>query len=349
MKDNKKSWIVILSIINNIFSIFSLLAYKTSKEQTLKMFKSNDFANFFPESIREQMLKVYNNDLVYIMPGALCILFTLIILICSIKDYKKYRNIILTMFIFTFLFSNEFLVSICAIIGIIICCKIKTEKKEKQTIPKLKIERMTNKTVIGSMICLFIYFSHFFIEFKNTILLAGFYLLNFIICFYFFKDEIINGFKQLKKHFQAYLSFMLPRIGIMYVIYMIISVIVIYGLKLGMPENQQAVNELPFYVSLPLAVIWAPIVEESLFRGCLRRLVKNDVIFIILSGFIFGIIHTLGEPSVFRIFALMIPYSTIGASLAYIYTKTNNITTTMTWHSAHNFFTLVLQKILFSL
>jgi membrane protease YdiL (CAAX protease family) len=348
MKDNKKSWLVILSIISGIFSFFSLISFRSSKEATLKAFESYDFSSFMP-GMGDKLLSIYNNDLIYIFPSAFCLFLVILILFCCFKDYKKFRNLILGMFVFLFLSSSSFIGGLCAVAGLFICASVKVDKKEKKGIPSISVERLTKRTVIGSMICLFLYFSHFLIPLTNNVVRVLFYLLNFVVCFCFFKDEIVNGFKLVFKNFGAYFSFVLPKIGIMYLIYIISAVVVVIVLNLGVSANQQAVNDLPLYVSFPLAVIWAPIVEESLFRGCLRRLIKNDIVFIIVSGFIFGIIHTLGEDSLFKVFGLMVPYGVLGSCLAYLYVKTNNITTNMAWHSAHNFFTLVIQEILFGL
>ena len=49
-------------------------------------------------------------------------------------------------------------------------------------------------------------------------------------------------------------------------------------------NNQESIMSLPLWNSIPLAVIYAPIVEESLFRGCIRRFIKDDKIFIIVSA-----------------------------------------------------------------
>ena len=88
---------------------------------------------------------------------------------------------------------------------------------------------------------------------------------------------------------------------------------------------------------IPLAVIYAPIVEESLFRGCLRRFFKNDKVFIIISAISFGLLHTIfSEPNLYNAIVMGIPYMAIGGFLAYLYTKTNNMCTNMAFHAFHN-------------
>ena len=93
---------------------------------------------------------------------------------------------------------------------------------------------------------------------------------------------------------------------------------------------------MPLWISFILAVFWAPIVEEVLFRGCIRRFINNDILFIVISGFIFGFLHTMAEKSLFDAFTMMLPYAVLGGGFAYIYSKTNNITTNILCHFLHN-------------
>ena len=348
MKDKKKSWLIILSIISSLFSLFSILSFKTIKESTL--LAAQTFIDSVPEGIRDRMMLVYNNDLIYILPNVLCILVSILIIYFSTKDVGKKRNLILILFIAMLLTSGNSTSSLASIIGIIITVTIKPIKSENKKIPSIEYERLTKSAVVGSIICLLAYFSHMFLPLNKSIILTiFFYITNFIICLYIFRNEIFSGFKLLEENFSTYIKYILPKLGIMYIIYIVLTLIVVFVLRQGISLNQQEVEKLPFYVSLPLAVIWAPIVEETLFRGCLRKLIKSDLLFIILSGFIFGLLHTNGEDSIVSAFTLMIPYSILGGGFAYIYTKTNNIATNMMCHSVHNFTTIIIQLLLFGI
>lgn len=347
MKNKKNVWLIIISIINILLSITSLFSINSTKEETLKL------VNSFPESLQERMITIYSNDIIYALPNILCITFAIIILYYCFKEKTSYkRNLILGLFIASFLFSSTSIVTLCSIGGIIICSTIKKEKiqKEKKEIPTINIERLTKKTVLSSTLCLFTYFSNMFLLLHNSIIFVTlFYIFIFTLCICIFKDEIFNGLKLLKENFSSYISYILPKIGIMYIIYTVSALLVVYIFNQGVSINQQAVEELPLYISIPLAIIWAPIVEESLFRGCLRKLFKNDLIFIIFSGLIFGLLHTMGEESLISAFTLMIPYGVLGGGFAYIYVKTNNIATNMMCHSMHNLIVMLLQIILFHL
>ena len=100
---------------------------------------------------------------------------------------------------------------------------------------------------------------------------------------------------------------------------------------------------LPIWYSLPLAIIYAPIVEETLFRGCIRRFIKNDKLFIIVSALVFGLLHTaFSEETIYNALVLAIPYATMGGFLAYIYTKTNNMLCNMSFHCFHNTIAMII-------
>ena len=106
--------------------------------------------------------------------------------------------------------------------------------------------------------------------------------------------------------------------------------------KNAVSVNQETLESLPLYYTLPAAIIYAPIVEEIIFRGVIRRFIKNNILFIIISALVFGVLHTIGESSILNIFVMALPYSVLGAYLAYVYTKTNNIFTSITSHAIIN-------------
>ena len=107
--------------------------------------------------------------------------------------------------------------------------------------------------------------------------------------------------------------------------------------------NQEALKTLPLWYLIPSAIIFAPIVEEAVFRGSLRRFIKNDVAFIIVSALTFGLLHTfLSEEGLYSIIVQSINYVAMGGALAYSYTKTNNIYTSMMVHAFQNTFGVLM-------
>ena len=107
--------------------------------------------------------------------------------------------------------------------------------------------------------------------------------------------------------------------------------------------NQAGLNSMPLWYVGPLAMIWAPFVEEGIFRGGLRRFVKNDKVFVVLSALLFGLLHTIGsETGLYNIFIQSLQYMVMGGVMAHVYTKTNNICVNMGVHCVQNTFGVVM-------
>ena len=171
----------------------------------------------------------------------------------------------------------------------------------------------------------------------------GFYLMMILLSIAFFYDLFKDNFKLFRKHFKAYIQNLIGLVGKFYLIYFVIAMVTMLITKVDTSVNQNNVEALPLWFSLPLAIIYAPIVEETLFRGCIRRFIKNDKIFIIASVLSFGLLHTIfTEVNFYNAFVLGIPYITIGGFLAYLYTKTNNICTNMAFHAFHNTMAMII-------
>ena len=65
----------------------------------------------------------------------------------------------------------------------------------------------------------------------------------------------------------------------------------------------------------------------------------------IISGFIFGLVHTNITDNTFNDFLVAIPYIIMGIDFSYIYSKSDNIFTTIIYHSMHNLILLLIQLI----
>ena len=90
-----------------------------------------------------------------------------------------------------------------------------------------------------------------------------------------------------------------------------------------------------------LAVIVAPISEEILFRGFLRRIFKNNYVYIAISGIIFGIIHCMFAEENLLMYLFILPYAIMGIGFAKLYSKTNNIVSCIIAHGIWNLIVLV--------
>lgn len=110
-------------------------------------------------------------------------------------------------------------------------------------------------------------------------------------------------------------------------------------------NNEEAVRELiqlaPLYMAFEL-MIYAPVSEEIIFRRSIRDIVKNPYLYSIISGLIFGGLHAITSVSSLIDLLYFIPYCSLGFVFALLYSKTNNIFSTISIHAIHNTLALIL-------
>ena len=132
----------------------------------------------------------------------------------------------------------------------------------------------------------------------------------------------------------------------MYLIYFVGCFIAVLASQNVTSVNQSMLEEMPIWFTFILGVFWAPIVEELLFRGVIRRFIKNNTVFILTSGIIFGVLHTILESNITDVVFLAIPYTILGSFFAYIYAKTDNLTNNILLHAFHNAVAVLLSCVL---
>lgn len=159
--------------------------------------------------------------------------------------------------------------------------------------------------------------------------------------FRFFLKNIGNNTKEIFKH-----------VGLIYLVNLVMNVIILFILGDNTSGNQ-ALVEMGFSIFPVLyaftAVIFAPIVEEVLFRGVLYQELRskgNYWVPVIISSLSFGLIHTLPlflltkDPSEFL---FLIVYTAMGYLMTRAYEKTGTIWASIGVHFMYNLIaTLVL-------
>ena len=333
--EKKRFYFLIEAILQAILSIASIIGADATRKAVL------DTLKYFPTSLHERILSVYSSNTIFIVPNIICIIISLIIFFIAFKNIWSKKGLLIGLSIVTIILSTNSYIGILAIANIIVAANIKYERKESKKIPSLNRIDVNFKCFIGAIICLAIYFSSSFIpktssHTVNLVIAVSFYLVVFASCIFVFRNNLKRDITAFKNNFSAYISYILPRIGIMYIIYTVSCFISVFVFKQGVSVNQQSIESMPFWISFILAVFWAPVVEEILFRGCIRRFISNDTLFIVISGIIFGFLHTMSEATLVEAITMMIPYAVIGCGFAYIYSKTNNITTNILCHFLHN-------------
>lgn len=168
--------------------------------------------------------------------------------------------------------------------------------------------------------------------------------LSFMFILYLiYRKELNNEFSKYIKNFGKSFSFGL-KLWLLGLILMIGSNIIIQLIYPSVATNEEAVQEslkmFPIYTAFA-SCIFAPFVEEIIFRKCLAKVFKNSFLFIVISGLLFGLAHTITEIGTSQMLYI-IPYGLFGSIFAYMYSKTKNIFVSMTFHFIHNTVLVIL-------
>ena len=162
----------------------------------------------------------------------------------------------------------------------------------------------------------------------------------FIIGLVLYGKELIKEWKTFKKkpgeNFDIAFKYYFIGLAIMIGSNIIINFI----LKLGNSQNEQAVQGLiktnPWLMLL-FAGLFAPIIEELVFRKSLKNVLKNKNLFIFISGFVFGLLHIIGYNLKTPLELLyIIPYGALGFMFALMDYKINSTYPSIFMHMFHN-------------
>lgn len=165
-------------------------------------------------------------------------------------------------------------------------------------------------------------------------------LITLILAFTIFYKEIKKGFKNIKENIVSYIEYVTLTLLIFLIIETLIGLLC--NLIVGtIPENQTSIISITNKLYLIFgSIIYAPIVEEIIFRGIIRKFIKNNTLFIFVSAFLFGLMHVIGSASIIQ-YIYLIYYGASGIYLAYIYSKFNNLSTCIIVHFFMNLFATI--------
>ncbi len=182
------------------------------------------------------------------------------------------------------------------------------------------IQEINKITTLKSMI--FVFAKYF--------VLIGLFFINYRK---YLKQKIID----FKNNFVKYFKISVKNWFLGFII-MIISNIIINSFIPGLGKNeegvQQLITEIPI-IAFIMTTVFAPFVEEMIFRKYLQDAIKNKTAFMILSGLIFGLVHVMGFDSWLE-YILIIPYGALGFMFAKTLNETDNIYSTIMMHMLHN-------------
>ena len=166
-----------------------------------------------------------------------------------------------------------------------------------------------------------------------------------IILFFMYRKTLINDFKDFKNRFSE-ISDIAIKYWLLGFVLMIVSNSLIANLTpVKIAANEESIRGIisatPI-ISFILICLLAPFVEELIFRKSFKDVFKSKILFVILSGLVFGALHVIGSITSFYDFLYIFPYSILGIFFAIIYSETNNIYSTMFVHFLHNLLLLIL-------
>ena len=284
-------------------------------------------------------------------------LFLSIIIIFLTKKETKYRTFLLTSSIILIFTSSSTVLLLIPLINLFFISNIPKPEKIKKEMPILDKKIVTKKIIIKSILLIIIYlFINFFLMdlilffIKNPSAHFNMFLniitdiFLFVLTISLFYQELIYSFKLLIQNFSSYSKYIFKNFGFLLLANIGCSLIImLFTHEISTSQNQIALNNLPFWYLLPAASIYAPLVEEVVFRGCFRNLIKNDKLFLIISALSFGFLHTIGqEATIINTLLYALPYIAMGFVLAYTYKKSGNIATNTTLHALNNFLSSML-------
>ena len=162
---------------------------------------------------------------------------------------------------------------------------------------------------------------------------------------FIYRKELKEEIKDFKTNFKTHLSknILIYLMGILLMSGLNIAISKITNQTLSGNEAQirEYIKNFPIYMIFS-SVIFSPYIEELIFRKSLKHVFKYKYLFIILSGIIFGLAH-VSDPSSMTELLYAIPYMVMGIVFSVIYSRTNNIFTTITFHFCHNLILLIIQ------
>lgn len=275
---------------------------------------------------------LYNyTDIIILSSGLIGIIYFLYLAI-SKTDLNKHRFFILVFSIIFFLYNI-----ISGVLGFIVFSK--TSKIGKRELPKLEIQHNYKWYVylLDLIVCIGILF--FLPESVGKIGTLASYIGMMLLNLYIFRKDLKRDFTEFRKYFREYNSVVLSTYIKGLVALFILSLSIRLYTGLNTPTNQESINlmlDSNFILTAFLAIIYAPFVEELLFRGVFRKFINNKWLYIFISGLLFGLAHVIDDFQSVSELLYVLVYGSLGCFLASLYYKTNNICTNMLMHIIQN-------------
>ena len=279
------------------------------------------------------MKSLSNTDIVLLVLEGVSLLIVLILSLSKV-DLSKYRWLVIILSIIFFIFNI-----ISGVIGFVVAKNI--DKREKRELPKLEIYHEYKWYIyvllfVISLLCIF-----FVPDLLNSkILVSLLYVLLIGINIFILRKDVKNSLVNFKEYFREYNSYVLGMYLKSLAIMFILSLSIRMYTGIDNATNQENIvsvlDSFPIYTIL-LSVVFAPILEELLFRGLIRKTIKDKWFYILFSGILFGTLHVIDDFQSYYELLYILVYSSLGCFLAAIYYRTNNICANIYFHFLQNF------------
>ena len=168
------------------------------------------------------------------------------------------------------------------------------------------------------------------------------YIILVVVSVLLFGHELMDQFKKIPSK-KLFIKGVLTGWVLLFAASYVSSMIVfIFTKSNDSSMNQQVITSLmEFHPILMggMTILCAPIAEEVVFRlTIMRGLLKQPWIGILLSSFLFGMIHVISAGD----FIYLIQYMAMGIALGYVYYRHQNIWFSIGVHAVQNFISTVL-------
>ena len=166
-----------------------------------------------------------------------------------------------------------------------------------------------------------------------------------LMLFILFKKDIIKDFKIFRKNIKE-ISDVVIKYWLLGFFLMIVSNLII-GLfsPISKATNEEAVRSIIYSTPIMaffITCVLAPFTEEIIFRKAIKDAINRKWFFILVSGFVFGALHVIGEIESLYGLLYIIPYTSLGLAFAKIYYDTDNIFASILAHFIHNTLSFML-------
>ncbi len=349
----KKIYLIISAIVQIAISIYSMVFVDKIAAEQVKAI--GEMLEMMPKDMQKMMADIYTvetmSSSIMVTAIATLVIGAILLWLFARDRIAVKKGLAIGLLIATLVLGlNDIVLVLSAISLIFVATTPKSEKKkEKKEIKKLRELKITGKDRLWVVVLVLAYATQFiipsFINSRTAAIIFDvlFNLLIFSLVLYVFRKRLSRDLKAFKENFGSYIGYVFKWWGLM--LLMSLGAAIVRLILGGEVEtaNQAALNSMPIWYVGPLAIIWAPFVEEGIFRGGLRRFVKNDKLFIVLSAILFGLLHTIGtETGIYNMFVQSLQYMVMGGVMAYTYSKTNNIFVNMGIHCVQNTLGVIL-------